>query len=62
MLKIRKLTILQNDGCSYHLSDGLYIAIDVMHRNCDFQNKSIIYILIFCVCLGFPLSFYQLNH
>ena len=34
--KILKLTIIQNDGNRYRLSNGQYIAIDVMHKDCEF--------------------------
>lgn len=33
---ILKLTIIQNDGNRYRLNNGRYIAIDVMHKNCEF--------------------------
>lgn len=34
--QILKLTIIQNDGNRYRLNNGQYVAIDVMHKNCEF--------------------------
>jgi hypothetical protein len=36
IINLKKLTIIQNDGNRYRLSNGQYITIDVMHKNCEF--------------------------
>lgn len=38
IINLKRLTILQNDGSHYRLNNGQYIAIDVMHKNCDFPS------------------------
>lgn len=37
IINLKKLTIIQNDGNRYRLSNGQYITIDVMHKNCEFS-------------------------
>lgn len=36
IINLKQLTIIQNDGLRYRLSNGQYVAIDVMHKNCEF--------------------------
>lgn len=36
IINIKKLTIIQNDGNRYRLNNGQFVAIDVVHKNCEF--------------------------
>lgn len=36
IIRILPFMIVQNDGLRYHLSNGQFITIDVMHKNCEF--------------------------